>query len=216
MARKWKDRPGGHHGTGNSDQDDRDYGRGYGRYTDSDYNRYYGHEQEPEYSAVPPDDDHEHADSEAGRRFGRGRGGAQYRDERHGGGPARRSPGGGANHDHRNYDRGSYAGYGRDDLDRPGASRPDWDDREHGFRGHGPKGYARPDERIREDVCDRLTDDPRVDASEMEISVSNGEVTLSGTVRDRLHKRRAEDCVDRISGVRHVQNNLRIQQVEMR
>ena len=79
-------------------------------------------------------------------------------------------------------------------------------------RGRGPKGYKRSDDRIREDVCDRLTDDPRVDASEIEVSVAGCEVTLSGTVDSREAKRRAEDCAERVSGVTHVQNNLRVQQ----
>jgi osmotically-inducible protein OsmY len=79
-------------------------------------------------------------------------------------------------------------------------------------RGRGPKGYKRSDDRIREDVCDRLTDDPRVDASDVEVQVSNCEVTLSGTVDSREAKRRAEDCAERVSGVTHVQNNLRVQQ----
>jgi len=35
-------------------------------------------------------------------------------------------------------------------------------------------------------------------------------VTLAGTVGSRSDKRRAEDCVDAISGVKHVQNNLRV------
>jgi hypothetical protein len=35
---------------------------------------------------------------------------------------------------------------------------------------------------------------------------------LSGTVDSRDAKRRAEDCAEAVSGVRHVQNNLRIQQ----
>jgi osmotically-inducible protein OsmY len=79
-------------------------------------------------------------------------------------------------------------------------------------RGRGPKGYQRSDERIREDVNDRLTDDPHVDASEIEVTVSNREVTLSGTVNSRFEKRHAEDLAETISGVTHVQNNLRIQQ----
>jgi len=78
-------------------------------------------------------------------------------------------------------------------------------------RGRGPKGYTRSDERIREDVSDRLTDDPRVDASEIEVNVSGSEVTLSGTVDSREARRRAEDIAERVSGVRHVQNNLRVQ-----
>ena len=79
-------------------------------------------------------------------------------------------------------------------------------------RGRGPKGYTRSDDRIREDLCDRLTADPFVDASDIEISVSSCEVTLSGTIDSREAKRRAEDIADRVSGVSHVQNNLRVQQ----
>jgi hypothetical protein len=76
--------------------------------------------------------------------------------------------------------------------------------------GRGPKGYTRSDDRIREDVSERLTDDWLVDASDIEVAVSGGEVTLAGTVDGRQAKRRAEDCADRVSGVRHVQNNLRV------
>jgi hypothetical protein len=36
-------------------------------------------------------------------------------------------------------------------------------------------------------------------------------VTLSGTVSSRDAKRRAEDCVEDVSGVKNVQNNLRMQ-----
>jgi len=78
-------------------------------------------------------------------------------------------------------------------------------------RGRGPKGYARSDERIREDVSDRLTDDPYVDASDIEVSVSGREVTLSGTVESREARRRAEDIAESTGGVTHVQNNLRVQ-----
>jgi hypothetical protein len=57
-----------------------------------------------------------------------------------------------------------------------------------------------------------LSDDPFVDASEVEVSVSSCEVTLLGTVDNRDAKRRAEDIAEQVSGVRHVQNNLRVQQ----
>ena len=83
----------------------------------------------------------------------------------------------------------------------------------HGqYSGRGPKGYTRSDDRIKEDVCDRLTDDADVDASNIEVSARNCEVTLSGTVDTREAKRRAEDCAESVSGVRHVQNNLRVQE----
>jgi osmotically-inducible protein OsmY len=82
--------------------------------------------------------------------------------------------------------------------------------REGKHRGRGPKGYARSDERIREDVSDRLSDDDMVDASDIEVTVSNREVTLSGTVDSRAARRRAEDCAEAVSGVSYVQNNLRV------
>ena len=77
-------------------------------------------------------------------------------------------------------------------------------------RGVGPKGYVRSDARIRELVCDDLTDDPWVDASGIEVTVENGEVTLSGTVDSRDSKRRAEDVAEHAGGVKDVQNNLRV------
>jgi len=77
-------------------------------------------------------------------------------------------------------------------------------------RGRGPKNYTRSDDRIREDVCDRLTDDPLVDASEIEVRVSNQEVTLSGTADSRNERRLAEEVAESVSGVKHVQNNIRV------
>lgn len=77
-------------------------------------------------------------------------------------------------------------------------------------RGKGPAGYRRSDERIRELVCDSLTDDDEIDASHLAVSVTGGEVTLSGTVDDRGSKRAAEDCAYSVTGVRDVQNRLRV------
>ena len=77
------------------------------------------------------------------------------------------------------------------------------------FRGRGPKAYRRSDERIREDINDRLTEHAYLDASDIEASVKDGEVTLMGKVFDRTDKRLAEDIVESVSGVKHVQNNLR-------
>ncbi len=78
------------------------------------------------------------------------------------------------------------------------------------YTGRGPRGYQRGDERIREDVCDRLTDDPRIDASDVEVHVKGGEVTLAGSVRTRDEKRYTEDLIERITGVREVNNNLKV------
>lgn len=82
-------------------------------------------------------------------------------------------------------------------------------DGEH--RGRGPKNYSRADDRIRDDLNDRLTDDPWLDASEIEVVVATAEVTLTGTVNTRDEKRRAEDIAEQVSGVKNVQNNLRVQ-----
>jgi osmotically-inducible protein OsmY len=99
--------------------------------------------------------------------------------------------------------------FGDDDAER----RRDQDMRQAGMhRGRGPKGYQRSDARILDDVNDRLTDDPHVDASEIQVSVSDREVTLSGFVNSRFEKRHAEDIAESVSGVAHVQNNLRVQQ----
>jgi osmotically-inducible protein OsmY len=81
--------------------------------------------------------------------------------------------------------------------------------RDRNFRGRGPKGYRRSDERIREDVNDRLTDHAYLDASDIDVSVKEGEVTLSGKVFDRTDKRLAEDVAESVTGVKNVQNNLR-------
>jgi osmotically-inducible protein OsmY len=76
--------------------------------------------------------------------------------------------------------------------------------------GQGPKGYKRSDERVREDVCDRLGHDWDVDASEVEVTVSNGEVTLTGTIGNRDQKFRVEHLADSVSGVNEVHNQLRV------
>lgn len=80
-----------------------------------------------------------------------------------------------------------------------------------GARGLGPKGYKRSDERISDDVHQRLADDSWLDATNVNVSVSGGEVTLSGTVDSREAKHRAERIVEDLPGVNHVQNNLRIE-----
>ena len=76
-------------------------------------------------------------------------------------------------------------------------------------RGKGPKGYQRSEERIKEDVCERLSDDALLDASDITVEVDGAEVTLSGTVDSRQDKRRAEDIAAAVSGVADVHNQLR-------
>jgi osmotically-inducible protein OsmY len=58
-------------------------------------------------------------------------------------------------------------------------------------------------------IHQHLTDDPHVDASGVQIHVKDGEVTLTGTVRDKATKWRVEDAIESIGGVSAVHNQLR-------
>jgi len=99
--------------------------------------------------------------------------------------------------------------FGDDEAER----RRDRDKQMSGqHKGKGPKNYSRTDERIKEDINDRLSDDPFIDASEIEVTVNSGEVTLTGTVDERSAKRRAEDIADAVSGVKNVENRIRVGQ----
>jgi osmotically-inducible protein OsmY len=98
-----------------------------------------------------------------------------------------------------------------------GGGQESWGERafESGGRGgqrfgQPPKGYKRSDERIREDVCDTLMRRSHLDASEVEVQVRDGEVTLQGSVSDRRAKFEIEHLADSIPGVKDVTNSLRI------
>jgi hypothetical protein len=80
------------------------------------------------------------------------------------------------------------------------------------FTGRGPKNYQRSDERIREDVNERLADNADLDATDIEVSVSQREVTLEGKVEDRRAKRLAEDIAEAVPGVQDVHNHLKVKE----
>ena len=77
------------------------------------------------------------------------------------------------------------------------------------FRGRGPAGWRRPDELIYDDVNERLTLDPFLDATGVRVSVCDGVVTLEGAVRGRESRLRAELLADGVAGVKIVHNELR-------
>lgn len=81
---------------------------------------------------------------------------------------------------------------------------------QRGHRGLGPQGYTRSDERIREDVCDRLTEHPAVDARNVQVTVENGVVLLQGMVAHRSMKYCAEDSAGSVSGVKDIDNRIRV------
>jgi hypothetical protein len=78
-------------------------------------------------------------------------------------------------------------------------------------RGRGPKGYERSDERLREMICERLTDDPYVDASDMSVDVVQKVVRLTGSVPERRMKYAAEDLIELCGGIKDIDNQLRVQ-----
>ncbi len=63
---------------------------------------------------------------------------------------------------------------------------------------------------VYERVCEALYQHHDIDASQIIVSVKNGEVTLSGKVPDRNMKWTAESCVADVSGVRQINNELKV------
>jgi hypothetical protein len=98
------------------------------------------------------------------------------------------------------HERGGWPSAGRSGQ-QPGFGADD-------HRGRGPKGYTRSDERLKEDVCERLTDDPHIDASDIHVEVEQGVVRLNGQVSDRWMKYHVEDVVDRCAGIKDIENRL--------
>jgi osmotically-inducible protein OsmY len=113
-------------------------------------------------------------------------------------------------------------GFGEDVGEAPGISAIQGALRYEGIRGttaevgrgqhagKGPKDFRRSDERVREQICERLMADPDIDASEITLDVKDGEVTLEGNVPDRHTRRDAEECAENVMGVSQVNNRLRI------
>ena len=70
--------------------------------------------------------------------------------------------------------------------DRYNGGLPAWARRERGgywrqyevprspYAGRGPKDYQRSDDRVREEICDCMTDDPMLDASEITVAGQQG------------------------------------------
>jgi len=128
---------------------------------------------------------------------------------------------------------GSGRGRGRDsdrDWDRSGS---EWEGGERG-RSHGgpgsstshvgssqvgsprkrsPKGYTRSDERIREDVCDRLTES-YLECEEVTVTVKNGEVVLAGRAPSGETRRQIERVAEGVPGVQEVTNQIRTRRDE--
>lgn len=74
--------------------------------------------------------------------------------------------------------------------------------------GRYPRGYARSDDRIRQDVRARLTAHSTLDASDIDVRVAKQEVLLCGHVSDPGARRLAADIAEGVGGVRAVRTKL--------
>ena len=167
--------------------------RGFGRERSTDYGRFGEERYRERGSGGEPDRGWRGETRSWGGESGRGSLGSAYGDE---------------------YSRG----YGSQSSQDYGPRERTWGGTQSmtrgRFSGRGPANYQRSDDRIREDVNDRLTDHPDIDATFIEVTVRNCEVTLAGTVDSRHAKRLAEDVAESVSGVKEVQNQIRVQQQE--
>jgi len=203
----------------------KDYSQSRSSNSGSDYGRRYG------YSADAgrwPEDDY--GGNDRNRQYGRFDRDEDYRRGMSGNYGRNRNydPNIRNQEDDRGYRKGQESRYGNQDRnwwdkttdevsswfgDEDAERRRRMDSQQKGeHRGKGPKDYHRSQERIMEDVCDRLCDDSYVDASGIEVKVNGSDVILTGTVDNKEAKRRAEDVVESVSGVTNVQNQLRIGQ----
>lgn len=163
----------------------RDFGQGnynQGNYNQGDYNQ--GHYNPPGYST-------------SRGNFG---GGSSERDLGYD-----RDPG---NYGARDRNEGLY---GRRDVNDRGPLERLGDRFREGLRklGKAPKAYTRSDDRIREDIYDRLMHG-WVNAEHVEVQVKGGEVTLTGLVEERRDKRIIEDIIEDVLGVKDVHNQLKV------
>ena len=124
-----------------------------------------------------------------------------------------------ANYERHGYGQGTYAGgYSQGLAGRGGftgqsfSPHSEYDyamGRESHF-GKGPKGYVRSDERLKEDISERLLRDHEIDASDISVEAKNGNVTLSGSVNDRRLKHYVEDVIEQCTGVKEIDNRLTV------
>jgi osmotically-inducible protein OsmY len=73
----------------------------------------------------------------------------------------------------------------------------------------GPKNYQRSDERILEDVSERILHSAHVDASEVTVTVRDGIVTLEGTVPELWMKHAIENISFITFAVVDVENRIK-------
>lgn len=77
-------------------------------------------------------------------------------------------------------------------------------------RGRAPRNYQRADESITDELIERFTDHPALDATQILLQVEDGEVTLTGEVPERRMKHLAEDIAAEVRGVGELHNRISV------
>ena len=72
------------------------------------------------------------------------------------------------------------------------------------------RNLRRSDETLAREIYEILTQDPELDATEIEVDVQGGAVTLTGIVEHPDAKLLAEELVESITGVREIHNHLKV------
>ncbi len=75
------------------------------------------------------------------------------------------------------------------------------------------KGGSRPDDRIHEDICERLSCASGIEIEDVSVRVSGGTVTLEGTVPTGGMKHMIENIADACAGVQEVDNRIKIRRI---
>lgn len=96
-----------------------------------------------------------------------------------------------------------------DGMEQSAAARPARDVGT-GNRRRMARAYRRTDERVRDDVCERLSHSNAVDPANVTVEVHDGIVTLDGTVPRRSMRYALEDITARCMGVIDVDNRVRV------
>jgi osmotically-inducible protein OsmY len=74
----------------------------------------------------------------------------------------------------------------------------------------GPKGFKRSDERLKDDIAERLMYQNDIDVSDVSLDVKDSKVTLEGTVPERWMRFAIDDLAESVIGVESVENNVRV------
>jgi hypothetical protein len=213
QRRPWRDTTGREYGGGGfrarSEDWNRDDQREYreGRYGSGDFGYDYGSRGEPSFGSGYDEG------SRSPRYFGMGNygeGGSHFTggyDQR---GQGRGSSGDDYGHGYQGSTRRGGESAHRGDYSYRGESRGERPGLLQRLFKRGPKGYQRSDERLREDISERLMLAHDVDSSEVTVNVASGKVTLEGTVPDRYMKHYIEDLVDACPGVQDIDNRVRV------